>query len=87
MKKISVICFFDNNGSSAIQRSIVKEIEGEFNNIEFKTILGDDGEAVKKYDIKEIPSILIEVDGEIKERFSGFTQQLFLRRALEKLIK
>lgn len=87
MKKATVICFFDNDGSSTIQNSIIKEIEKDFKNVEFRKIIGKDNGENERYGIREFPSIVIEVNGEVKEKFSGLTQQLFLRRALDKLIK
>lgn len=87
MKKVSVICFFDNNGSSTLQNSIIKEIESDFKKIEFIKIIGSNTELLEKYGIKEIPSIVIEIDGKVKEKFSGLTQELFLRRAIDKLVK
>jgi len=86
MQKISLLCFLDENGTSKLQDSIIKEIEKDFKKVDFKRINGEN-EAMSKYNIKEFPTILIEVDGEVKIRFSGLTQQLFLRRALDKLIK
>jgi thioredoxin 1 len=37
-----------------------------------------------KYGIREIPSIVMEKDGKEVTRFSGLTQETFLRRAIER---
>jgi len=85
---MKVLCFLDDTGVSEIQVSIIKELQKKYKKIEFSLIDGkNDGELNRKYNIKELPSIIIEDEGIVKARFSGLTQKIFLERALEQLIK
>lgn len=87
---LSVIYFFSNNsGASKLQNEIMKNLEGSFKKkVEFKRIdVEQDKATTIKYQISEVPSIIIENDGAVKERFSGLTQELFLRRAIERNMK
>jgi hypothetical protein len=85
---MKVLCFLDESGVSKIQNSIIKELQKKYKNVEFSIIDGkNDGGFSNKYSIKELPSIIIEDEGIVKARFSGLTQQIFLERALEQLIK
>ncbi|MBU5690284.1 MAG: thioredoxin domain-containing protein [Candidatus Aenigmatarchaeota archaeon] len=87
MKEIKVLCFIDEQGPSQLQNSIIEEMRKDLKNIDFKIINSkEDGESVKKYNIKEYPSIIIE-DGKNQMKFSGLTQQIFLERAIDKLLK
>jgi thioredoxin 1 len=84
---MKILYFYSKNpGTSVLQKVIVDNIEKdskgklEVKRIEFET----DGSLFKKYGIKEIPSIIIEKDGKEVTRFSGLTQETFLRRAIER---
>ncbi len=88
MKGIKILCFLDEEGPSKLQDSIIKELKQEYKNINFSLIdAKNDGELVVKYSIKEYPSIIIESEKGVEARFSGLTQQLFIKRAIDRLIK
>ncbi|MBS3052288.1 MAG: thioredoxin family protein [Candidatus Aenigmarchaeota archaeon] len=86
MNKFNVIYFFSNNsGACKIQNELMSNLEKNFKEVNFKRIDVDADNATKiKYQISETPSIVLENDGKVKEKFSGLTQELFLRRAIEK---
>ena len=77
-----------NDGTSDVQVSFLKEIEKILKGkIEFQYLNAkENGSLVSKYKITELPTIIIECDGKEKERFIGLTQQLFLRKAIEKVL-
>lgn len=88
MTKVSVICFLDGDGTSLLQDSVLKEVKRAFRKrVEFIRIdPRENGEIIEKYGLKEFPSIVIKVDNKVKNVFSGLTQELFLRRALDKIL-
>jgi thioredoxin-like negative regulator of GroEL len=88
MPRIVVKNFLENSGTSEVQVSLVKELENRFRGrVEFEYLQAKENESqVLKYKIRELPTIIIECDGKEKERFIGLTQQLFLRKAIEKVL-
>ncbi len=89
MPRIIVKNFISSNdGISDIQISMLKELENRFERkVEFEYLNTRGNESqVAKYKISELPTVIIECDGKEKERFTGLTQQLFLRKAIEKVL-
>ena len=78
--------YADVEGPSRIQEEFVKNIEILFKRkVEIKRLdIEKNRKAVEDYDVTEVPTIIIEKNGEVTDRFVGFTQELFLKRALEK---
>ncbi|MDI6826226.1 MAG: thioredoxin domain-containing protein [Candidatus Aenigmarchaeota archaeon] len=78
----------ENSGTSDLQTSLVKELENRFRGrVEFEYLYAKENEGqVSKYKIRELPTIIIECDGKERERFIGLTQQLFLKKAIEKVL-
>jgi thioredoxin-like negative regulator of GroEL len=66
----------------------VKDLEQRFTGrVSFVDICGDESEDdVKKYNVRSYPTIIIECDGQEKERFVGLTQERFLQRAILKVL-
>ena len=86
MKNIRVLCFLDDDGPSKLQDFIIKELQKQYKDLDFSIINPkNDGDLVSKYSIKEFPSVIIEEDQVVKNRFSGLTQQIFLERALKQV--
>ncbi len=84
---IKMLFFYaDVEGPSRIQEEFVKNIEILFKRkVEIKRLdIEKNRKAVEDYDVTEVPTIIIEKEGKITDRFVGFTQELFLKRALEK---
>jgi len=77
-----------NSDLCNIQIPIVKNLEEVFKGrVIFESISAEENkEMVSKYNIKEFPTIIIECDGQERERFVGLTQELFLKRALKKIL-
>ena len=88
MSRIIVKNFISSDGTSDLQVSLIKELENTFKRkVEFEHLNVKENESqVSKYKIREIPTIIIECDGKEKERFVGLTQQLFLKKAIEKTL-
>ena len=78
--------YVDTEGPCRIQEEFVKNIEILFKGkIKIERInIEKDRENVEKYDITEVPTIIIEKNGKVTDRFVGFAQELFLKRALER---
>ncbi len=76
------------DGTSNIQISLLKELENSFRRrVEFEYLNAEGNESqVSKYKIRDLPTIIIECDGKERERFVGLTQQLFLRKAIQKAL-
>ncbi len=88
MPRVILKNFILNDGTSNIQVSLLKDLENRFRGrVEFEYLNANDNEGlVSKYKIKTYPTIIIECDGREKERFTGLTQQLFLKKALDKVL-
>lgn len=71
-----------------VQIPIVKNVEEIFKGrVIFESINAEENqEMISKYNIKEFPTIIIECNGQEKERFVGLTQELFLKKALKKIL-
>ena len=90
MKKIVVVYFYnDLPGPCKIQTPLMESIESKFKRgVEFRKINAEkERELVEKYRVDDIPTIVIECNGKERERFVGLTQELFLRRAIERTLK
>ncbi|MEM5777775.1 MAG: thioredoxin domain-containing protein [Candidatus Aenigmatarchaeota archaeon] len=87
MSKVKVLYFLDNEGPSKLQEEIIKELQKEFKNVIFLKVDISNNNILSVYDIKEFPTLIIENDGSPKIKFSGLTQMLFIKRALNELIK
>jgi thioredoxin-like negative regulator of GroEL len=89
MPRVIIKNFISNNDeTSHIQIPLLKELEDRFRGrVEFEYLNVNENESqVSKYRIKELPTIIIECDGRERERFVGLTQQLFLKKAIEKAL-
>jgi thioredoxin-like negative regulator of GroEL len=86
MPRIVLKVFVSNDGISDLQTSFLKDLEGRFRGrAEFEYLNGKENESlVSKYKINTYPTVIIECDGKEKERFIGLTQQLFLKKAIDK---
>ena len=88
MRVVIKVFLSDNNSTCNIQIPLIKELEPRFRGrIEFEYLNVKDNEnMIAKYRIKDLPAIIIECDGKERERFVGLTQQLFLKKALDKAL-
>jgi len=84
---LKILFFYkEGDGPSKLQDELLKNIEYIMKKkVEVEKINMDENKrTVEQYGIKEVPSIVIEKDGSVTDKFSGLTQDLFLRRALER---
>jgi len=89
MPKLIVKNFWSHDSDdSNIQISLLKDLESIFKGrVVFEHINADENkEEVEKYNIKILPTIILEYDGKERERFNGLTQELFLRKAIKRAL-
>jgi len=89
MPRVVVKNFWSHDyGECNIQIPLIKDMENLFlHKVLFEHIDADKcPKDVKKYRVKDFPTIIIECDGKERERFIGLTQQRFLRRAIERTL-
>lgn len=68
-----------------IQDPILEELKKKFEDkVEFKKIDVDkENELANKYEIRAVPTLIIEKDGEIFKRYIGVTSKINLEKDLE----
>ena len=82
---MKLIYFYEKKpGPCVLQNGIISNIENDFDEkLEVEKINSEENESsVKKYNIREIPTVIIEHEGKEIARFSGLAQELFIRRAI-----
>ncbi len=89
MQKLIVKNFWSHDsGESNLQISLLKDLESLFKaRVVFEHINVDENtQEAEKYNIKILPTIILEYGGKERERFNGLTQQLFLKRAIKRVL-
>jgi thioredoxin-like negative regulator of GroEL len=78
----------NDNDVCNIQIPIINNVEEMFKSrVKFENINAEQNqEMIYKYKIIEFPTMIIEKNGQEKERFTGLTQELFLKKALKKIL-
>jgi thioredoxin 1 len=67
---------------------VMTEIKGQFSNVKFEDYDVDDyNEEVTKYNVTSVPTIIIEKNGEIVERFTGLSSKIAYVNAINEAIK
>ena len=67
---------------------VMTEIKGQFSNVKFEDYDVDEfNEEVAKYNVTSVPTIIIEKNGEIVERFTGLSSKLAYVNAINEAIK
>jgi thioredoxin 1 len=57
------------------QDPIIDELEEKHPDVEFEKVdVDDDPEEAQKYGVKSVPTIVVEKDGDVIEKFIGLTQ-------------
>ncbi len=89
MTKLFFKFFSINDGLCQVQRDIIKSIKSIFGVIvNFQEIdIRNNKEMREKYKITSSPTIIISCREQEKERFIGLTQELFLKKAIQKISK
>ena len=66
------------------QDPILEELEAEYDDVEFVKIdVDDEQDVANQYQVRSLPTVVVERDGNILERFVGFTQREDIEAALE----
>ncbi|PTD94808.1 thiol reductase thioredoxin [archaeon SCG-AAA382B04] len=67
------------------QSPIIEELKDEYQQVEFQKIDVDENEELaQEYNVSAIPTLIIECDDEIKQRYVGFTKKQEIKDSLEK---
>lgn len=89
MQKVTVKNFWSHDFEEChLQISLLKDLERIFaGRVIFEYVNVDENkDEVSKYNIKDFPTIVIEYEGNERERFLGLTQERFLKRAIQKAL-
>lgn len=63
-------------GPCSTQEPIIDELEEEYTSVNFERIDVDEQQDVaNQYQVRSIPAIIIEQDGDVVKRFTGVTQR------------
>ncbi|MFC6874180.1 MULTISPECIES: thioredoxin family protein [Halobellus] len=66
------------------QDPILEELASDYGNVDFRKIdVDDDQEVANQYQVRSLPTVVVERDGEIVDRFVGFTGREDIEAALE----
>jgi len=67
---------------------VMTEIKAQFSNVKFEDYDVDDYmEETQKYNVTSVPTIIIEKNGEIVERFTGLSSKIAYVNAINEAIK
>ena len=67
---------------------VMTEIKGQFSNVKFEDYDVDEAyDESSKYGITSVPTIIIEKNGEIVERFTGLSSKIAYVNAINEAIK
>lgn len=96
MSKVIVMDFMAEwCGPCKMQDPIMDELKEKFKddtNVDFKKIdvdkdVGDDFKLIDKYTIREVPTLIIEKDGNIFAKYVGVTQQHMLEKKIKEALE
>jgi thioredoxin 1 len=75
-------------GPCKTQDPILEELEEEFGDVEFQKIdVDQDQETANEYSVRSLPTLVVENDDGVVERFVGVTQRDQLEAALNEAAK
>jgi thioredoxin 1 len=67
---------------------VINEIKGKYPNVKFEEIDVDEyNEDITKYGVTSVPTVIIEKNGELLERFTGLQSKLAYTNAINEAIK
>lgn len=67
---------------------VMNEIKGQFSNVKFEEIDVDtEPELVEQYRVTSVPTVIIEKNGELYERFTGLSSKLAYVNAINESLK
>ncbi|MFD1599168.1 thioredoxin [Halobellus rarus] len=81
---VRVLDFYaDWCGPCKKQDPILEELEADYGDVEFEKIdVDEEQDVANQYQVRSLPTIVIEREGEIVDRFVGFTQREDIEAAL-----
>ena len=84
VKKFSALWF----GPCRTLAPVMNEIKGQFSNVKFEEYDVDtDVDEVVKYNIVSVPTVIIEKNGQLIERFTGVSSKIAYTNAINEAIK
>ena len=67
------------------QDPILEELETDYGDVEFVKIdVDDEQDVANQYQVRSLPTVVVERDGDIVDRFVGFTQREEIAAALDR---
>jgi thioredoxin 1 len=67
---------------------VMNEIKGQFSNVKFEEYdVDNEVDEVMKYSITSVPTVIIEKDGVVLERFSGLSSKVAYINAINESLK
>ncbi|MGQ4554397.1 thioredoxin domain-containing protein [Halobellus sp. GM3] len=83
---VRVLDFYaDWCGPCKKQDPILEDLESDYGDVEFQKIDVDDAQDVaNQYQVRSLPTVVVETDDGIVDRFVGFTQREDIESALQR---
>ena len=67
---------------------VMNEIKGQFSNVKFEEYdVDNEVDEVMKYNVTSVPTVIIEKDGVVLERFSGLSSKVAYINAINESLK
>ncbi len=67
---------------------VINEIKRKYPNVKFEDIdIDEDYENVQKYSVNSVPTVIIEKDNQLLERFTGLQSKMAYQNAINEAIK
>ncbi len=67
---------------------VMNEIKGQFSNVKFEEYdVDNEVDEVMKYNVTSVPTIIIEKNGEVVDRFTGLSSKVAYINAINEAIK
>lgn len=67
---------------------VMNEIKGQFSNVKFEEYdVDNEVDEVMKYNITSVPTVIIEKNGQVLERFSGLSSKVAYINAINEAIR
>ncbi|WP_343218094.1 MULTISPECIES: thioredoxin [Halobellus] len=82
---VRVLDFYaDWCGPCKKQDPILEDLEAEYGDVDFQKIdVDEEQDLANQYQVRSLPTVVVEQDGDIVDRFVGFTQREDIEAALQ----
>jgi thioredoxin 1 len=83
---VQVLDFYaDWCGPCKKQDPILEELEADYGDVEFRKIdVDDEQDVANQYQVRSLPTVVVETDEGVVDRFVGFTQREDIEAALQR---